>query len=579
MNQVQNQNKLWIFSNDSNSLIPDNLLKGLILIACVLRFLNPHFQSPWLDEISTLYDADPNLTISELFYNIIYSQVHPPLYFVVSHYFMRCFGFNIETLRFLSAIFGILSIYMFYKLGKVAFSEKVGLVSALLLAINTGYFGLSLEARSYTLLILLLISSTYFFVKLIKVFEYKNLGYLTIINIFTSYTSYFGTIFIVSQSLFILYYLWNKEYKLFFLFTLSYFIVLVFFLPWMPNIFQGFKFADSWIKKPTLELLRPAMNSVFPNFYVKILIVLFFITGLITGVIYRIKETAAIILSFVFLIIISYAFSYIFTPILSWKYFIFAVPGLLMIVSLGFVNCKIGHIPDILFIIFLILSIKLTFVDYSINYKIAKAEFRTQIDLVGKADFSIPAVINEAKALKELSSLENIDFEVIKSTHVVADGFDYRNKLQNGWWELRLHRPFKLSNVYGDSIFSSNFLFFDYKKFSSFRLAIPKSRILHPSSISHQADTNYYFFQKSGNSSCKVLLTDTSNFNHYSNEAFVIQSSIDKRKIRFSYKKGCNISRININPDGDIIKIFPIISTHNFRSGGGIEKLMFINND
>ena len=580
MDQVQKSEILGFqnrfLSTTYKTLIPANILIGIIVLTCAFRFFNLHFQSPWLDEISTLFDTDPNLSFSQLIDNIIHSQVHPPLYFIVTHYFMQVFGFSIESVRFISAFFGTVSIYAYYYLGKEIFNKQVGLFSALLLSINTGYFGYSQEGRSYTFIILLFILSTIVFIRSVKIFSFVNLTFLTLLNVLIAYTSYFGTIFLLSQAIYLMYFLFNKEYKKFIYFSLSFIIVFVCFLPWLPNISQGFQFEDSWIKPPTLELLRPAMNSMFPSLVLKMLVVVFFIIGLYVGLKLWIKETSILFLSFVFLIVFSFIFSYIFTPILSWKYFIFALPGLLMIVALGLSVLGIKYLNEFLLVIFVFISLKLTFKDFSGNYIVTKAEFRSQVELVDQADLRIPVVMRETKVLNEYALMQNKDIEIIATDDISKGEVDLHKRLQNGWWELKLHRPYILDKIYNDSAFTRNFIFYDYGNFSAFRLALPKNRTLTPSEVWKIKDTTFYKFTHLGAHKIRMMVTDSSSFPHYSRNMFAFQSSVDRKFIRFAYKRSCGIHTLRTDSIGETIKIYPIIPLKQERKKGGIERIIFL---
>ena len=61
---------------------------------------------------------------------------HPPLVFWIQHIFIKLIGENNFAFRLPSAILGILSVLLIYLIGKRLYSEKVGLISALLMAVT-----------------------------------------------------------------------------------------------------------------------------------------------------------------------------------------------------------------------------------------------------------------------------------------------------------------------------------------------------------------------------------------------------------------------------------------------------------
>src|SRR3989338_8526924 len=68
---------------------------------------------------------------------------HPPLVFLIQHFFIKIFGENIFAFRFSAALFGIASVYLIYKLGALLFSPLVGIISALILAVSSNHILIS----------------------------------------------------------------------------------------------------------------------------------------------------------------------------------------------------------------------------------------------------------------------------------------------------------------------------------------------------------------------------------------------------------------------------------------------------
>jgi mannosyltransferase len=83
-------------------------------------------------------------------------------------------------IRSLSVVLGVATLPALYLLGSRLFGRKAGLISAALLAVHTFHIRYSQEARSYSLLTLLLVLSTYFFISAMEVPSQKKywIGYL-----------------------------------------------------------------------------------------------------------------------------------------------------------------------------------------------------------------------------------------------------------------------------------------------------------------------------------------------------------------------------------------------------------------
>ncbi len=154
-------------------------------LALGLRLTQLTAKSPWTDEFSTLVfslgnsyrtvSLDRVVSLDELLQplqvnsdanaiqviqNLLTQSNHPPLYFVLAHWWMQLYGgsglVSLWVARSLSAIFGALSIPAIYLLGAFAFrSRLVGQIAAAMMAVSPYGIFLAQEARHYTLAILL----------------------------------------------------------------------------------------------------------------------------------------------------------------------------------------------------------------------------------------------------------------------------------------------------------------------------------------------------------------------------------------------------------------------------------------
>ena len=126
------------------------ILISLIVVGFILRFYHLSFNSLWLDEATTLNWSKPGFfEIWEISRNI---DFHPPLFHWIEH-LMLVFGQSEFVLRAVPALLGILTIPVFYLIGKEFHDKNVGIISAALLTVS--YFGIyySQEAYSYSLVL------------------------------------------------------------------------------------------------------------------------------------------------------------------------------------------------------------------------------------------------------------------------------------------------------------------------------------------------------------------------------------------------------------------------------------------
>ena len=124
---------------------------GVLLLGSALRLYGLDRQSAWADEITTLLITDPALTFAQ-FWQLVLSDVHPPLYYLLLRYWSAVLGQSDVAARLPSAIFGILTV------AAAAFAKPLPAPGRLafmaLLAVSPGAIEYSQEARSYSLLLL-----------------------------------------------------------------------------------------------------------------------------------------------------------------------------------------------------------------------------------------------------------------------------------------------------------------------------------------------------------------------------------------------------------------------------------------
>jgi mannosyltransferase len=119
-------------------------------LAHFLRLYEISSKSIWLDEAFSIFmSAKP---VSEMLRLIVDIEKHPPLYYLLLHFWMRIGGDSAAWVRSFSAIFGILTIPIMFLVGRRLAGKWIGLLAALILAINPLQIAFAQETRVYTLL-------------------------------------------------------------------------------------------------------------------------------------------------------------------------------------------------------------------------------------------------------------------------------------------------------------------------------------------------------------------------------------------------------------------------------------------
>ena len=261
---------------------PPIILFFIIVTGLVVRLIDLDGESIWVDEGHAIYVASFNLdrVIEESS-----RDTHPPLYSIILHYWMKLGPQTAYHLRLLSVIFGVLSIFLIYKVGKELFDQYSGMVGSLILALSVFHLHFSQEIRSYMLVVVLILLSYYLLLILIKKQKFFYYIFYIIIITLLVYTHFLGWFILLAQNI---YYLLRFPLNVVRIKRLAMIdaIILILFLPWV-NIMISMLFdlqVEFWILEPTI-LSIPQTFLIYAGTYTSfgIILLLLFCTLVIYG--------------------------------------------------------------------------------------------------------------------------------------------------------------------------------------------------------------------------------------------------------------------------------------------------------
>ena len=245
LNAVKNLTRgdeiLRVAQNDTNNAgySDQHLLYFSILLGAFLRFYRLGSQSIWGDEALTLQSYTVGSSLVQLLSGIWHKAFHPPLYFVIAHYWYQL-GQSEFMLRFPSAVFGVAAIPMMYLITRRFFRVGAPGISALIVALSPFHVWYSQEARMYSLQVLLAMGSTLFFLrawKTRKPADYTLYGLLTLMGLYT----HIGTLLLVAaQGVFVLGAAFRDRGRLIVWIGVMA-LVLLLYAPWIANFVLGNK--------------------------------------------------------------------------------------------------------------------------------------------------------------------------------------------------------------------------------------------------------------------------------------------------------------------------------------------------
>lgn len=185
-------------------------------------------------------------------------DVHPPLYYLATHFWQLLFGTSELAARSFSAACGLITIVLAYLLMRKLFTEGTARLAALFVALGPFAVRYSDEARMYGMAAMLTVAATYIIVRIAtsKYASYKTWLLYAIIIAAGLYTHYY-TLFIIPAH--IVYLAWVRGGILPVLRDKKWWfgnlLAAILFVPWLPSAFAQMTRvgAGFWIPPVTAE--------------------------------------------------------------------------------------------------------------------------------------------------------------------------------------------------------------------------------------------------------------------------------------------------------------------------------------
>lgn len=378
---------IWIKEN--------KLLLLLIFIGAIFRFYKIDFQSVWLDEIHTINEANPNISISELYSSLLVSDPHPPLYFILVQLFFKIFGYSTFVLKMFSALMGVGGLFAIYFLGKELINKKVGLIAVVLLSVNYFHIYYSQEARMYSMLFFTTTLSFYFLVRFLNKPSIKTVVSHAFFAALMIYTHFFALFALCAEYVILLFFI-IKPYnidrkKMVFFSVLSGVITLILYIPSFKTFIETTKRTSIWIPMPTVDVY----TQIFKEFFGQSEIVIFFVLTVLILFFIKLynrknKKELAInpneekqVFSFIFLfswiiitLLIPLISSYVNLPMLISRYFINILPAVILLTAIGIYYIKNKVIKSAILSVIVIFSLTDIIIVKRYYRTVVKTQFR-----------------------------------------------------------------------------------------------------------------------------------------------------------------------------------------------------------
>ncbi|HUS71187.1 MAG TPA: glycosyltransferase family 39 protein [Anaerolineae bacterium] len=146
--------------------------------------------------------------------NIANVEPNPPLYYLLLHYWMKVLGQSEFAARYLSLLFGVVSVPIILQLGRAMNRPKIGALAALLLAINPFQVWHAQDVRNYTFWPALSMTGMCFLLAALREGKARYWVGYSAMTLLSLYAHYYDLFLLLFQNLFVLGFIvwrWRQE--------------------------------------------------------------------------------------------------------------------------------------------------------------------------------------------------------------------------------------------------------------------------------------------------------------------------------------------------------------------------------
>ena len=370
-----------------------------IFLTFICRYYLFDGRDSWHDEWHSLYVADPNIS-NELTLQRFYgdkgdtflTEYYPPLYLFILKYFFILFGYTDDNGRWLSLIFGTLTVPLAMYLTQLLSNTKKYQFTAFLVCFNLFLTWQSLEIRAHSIFIACTLLSVILFYKILEKKTILLFIIYFIVSVFLlSLWPITGAVFFGKTIYLVKDYLIKKkiEIKVFILFTiilLTYLLLNADYLKF--NLDRDYHYTNLYKTFFINFHFRSFFGSIFLGGVFLIIFSLIFIKNIKSLIFKNYKENLVfyIIFSSYFLTLL---YTFFKASIMSPKYVLFILPLIIIWISLKIdsINIKISPnriklILTTLTIIFFIININQSPIDRPPTKKLVEQIINQDIHLI-----------------------------------------------------------------------------------------------------------------------------------------------------------------------------------------------------
>lgn len=370
----------------------------IVFFNIALKIICLDYSSLWFDEIASIecawLDFGHIKHVSEWDNN-------PPFYYYCLSIWVKIFNDSEFCARLLSVIFSSLAGGITFLFANKFFNKTTAILSSLLFISSNFLFYYSHEARAYSLVLVLVLLSSYLFLNFTLKSKWINVFLLGFINFLIVYTHYIPAIVILFQVFIALLYFDKKnKIKISFSYVITLILILIRFTYKQYLLIFSFKNPENkfWLEKSNFSMMKDLLSEFFlSNYLIFPFLILIMISVFIS---FKNKEINLNIIYSVFIGIGSIILLFIIgkkIPIFLDRYLIFSIPFIFILIAFGLSSLKsikISYFISFIIALFFISKINFTTLkpmDYKNMIKFIKY-FKNKNDLIIVKQSAIPSL-------------------------------------------------------------------------------------------------------------------------------------------------------------------------------------------
>ena len=223
----------------------------IVLAASILRLGGIASESLWHDEVLTAYSAQVPLT--RVIASVRSHETAPPGYLILMNVWSKIAGLSDLALRLPSALIGIATVILLWRMGAELFDSTIALTAAATLAVSPIHIAYSQEARGYALLVLLLLLCIWSFARRLRKGSTSAQIAYVVIATFALYTHTYAIFTLAALNLFFFWRLLRKfptgvGVRRWILLQLA---IILLFGPWIAPTLEVARMGLPWLVKST----------------------------------------------------------------------------------------------------------------------------------------------------------------------------------------------------------------------------------------------------------------------------------------------------------------------------------------